>query len=49
MSSTALLSNKSSALELVAHDDARETRYNTRIIVPRYGEPASPREKNEPR
>jgi hypothetical protein len=33
MSSTALLSNKSSALELVAQDDARETRCNRRIIV----------------
>jgi NADPH2:quinone reductase len=39
MSSTALLSNKSSALELVAHDDARGTRCNRRSIVPRYGGP----------
>jgi hypothetical protein len=39
MSSTALLSNKSSSLELVAPDDARETRCNRRIIVPRYGGP----------
>ena len=39
MPSTALLSNKSSSLELVAHDDARGTRCNRRIIVPRYGGP----------
>jgi hypothetical protein len=39
MSSTALLSNKSSLLELVAQDDARGTRCNRRIIVPRYGGP----------
>ena len=39
MSSTALFSNKSSSLELVAQDDARATRCNRRIIVPRYGGP----------
>ena len=39
MSSTALLPNESSSLELVAQNNARGTRCNRRIIVPRYGGP----------
>ena len=39
MTSTALLRNERSSLELVAEDDGRATRCNRRIIVPRYGGP----------